>query len=206
MTKSFHFGHLENRTAYTLHLKKNFIDHPNNGKVGSWILYYWEMFDKYQLLECSLNVLSQDVGALDAQQTPTIDSVPQARRGHQIQSSLPSVGSLSEGNDNLAILKVGEGLIEMVKESKQKLEEIVKESKRSLEYSSLVTCRSEVENRIYELGKNVKSNKNAMIKTKDKDKLELLKNFIDKDELELKKKEQELMAVITSFNALKEQG
>ena len=90
------------------------------------MLYYWELFDKFQLLECTLNVFSGDVGAGSAQEVPIVDGVPPARRGRPKNSSLPSVGTISEADEESAITKVGEGLIEMVKESKRKLEEMLK--------------------------------------------------------------------------------
>ena len=38
-------GYLENRSAFALHSHQYFLDHPGQGKVGSWILYFWEQLE-----------------------------------------------------------------------------------------------------------------------------------------------------------------
>ena len=82
------------------------------------------------MLECTLNVLSGDAGAGSAQQDPIVDGVPPARRGQPPKLSLPSIGTISKADKESAITKVGNGLIEMVKESKHKLEEMICQTKR----------------------------------------------------------------------------
>jgi hypothetical protein len=64
-------GRLENRTAYAMHSCKNFLDHPTHGKVGSWILYYWQQMDRCQLLDCTVNILSNDVNAPGGKSAPS---------------------------------------------------------------------------------------------------------------------------------------
>ena len=44
---SAQLGHLEGHTAYALHSWHNFLDNGIHGKVGTWLLYYWELFDKF---------------------------------------------------------------------------------------------------------------------------------------------------------------
>ena len=209
-TNNIELGRLENRNAYALHSRRNFLDNPGTGKLGSWMLYFWEVFDKFQLLQCTLNVLSSGVGASDGQDAPIIDTVPLPKNHKAIRSPPLSVGTLSDADERSAISRVGEGLIEMVKESqrkseemvresKRKSEEMLRESKRSAEYNTLVTRRTELEKRIYELGTNIRHNTLSRLRTTNSDEMELLSTFIIEDELELESKQNELKVVVDSF-------
>ena len=110
-------GHLENRSAYAMHSRKNFLDLPSQGKVGSWILYYWEQMDCFQLLDCTINILSNNVNAPDAQSAPDLDmETPNKKK--RSRSSVSSIGTISDGDDESAIRRVGDGLIQYVEQSK----------------------------------------------------------------------------------------
>src|SRR5688572_29044517 len=39
---STQLGKLENQTASVIHSQQNFPNHPSHGKVGYWLVYYWE--------------------------------------------------------------------------------------------------------------------------------------------------------------------
>ncbi len=78
-----------------MHSNRNFLDHPSRGKGGSWILYYWEQMDHFHHLQCTINILSNDVNAWDAQSTPivVIDTSAKKKRS---RSPFVSVGTMSE--------------------------------------------------------------------------------------------------------------
>ena len=163
------------------------------------------MFNKYQLLECLLNIMSQQVGVSNAQQAQIIGAVSPVRKGQLFQYLLPSVGTLSKKDNKLANIKAGEGLLKMVKELKWKLHEILHESKRKLEYL-FSDLQEWAWNRINKLAKGIRANKLFKIRSTNKDKTKLLDNLISKDKMEIKTKQQELMRVIAFFTALKEQN
>ncbi len=50
-----------------MHSQKTFLDHPSQGKVGSWVLYHWEQKDFFQLQAYTVNILSNKVHAFDSQ-------------------------------------------------------------------------------------------------------------------------------------------
>ena len=183
-------GRLENRSAFAMHSRKNFIDHPSQGRVGTWILYYWEQMDRFQLLECTINVLSNEVSASDAQSAPFLDILSPTRKKRN-RSSFASVGTMSDVDEDSAIRQVGDGLLKYVEASK-----------RISHHSTLTSRRRELEAQIYELSKSIRENKMARIRCKQANEKALLDNFINEDEIELDNKQKELAEVVTKLNAL----
>lgn len=185
---SFDLGRLENRSAYAMHSRRNFLNHPTYGRVGSWILYYWEQMDKFHLLGCTINVLSTDVSASDAQSAPLVVTIPTNRK-RSARSSTDSVGTMSEmAEDMSAIKEVGDGLKNMVSASK-----------RINQHTTLTSRRRELENRIFELLKSIRSNRVDHHRCNDANEKEMIQRFILEDENELGERRLELAAVSASL-------
>jgi hypothetical protein len=185
-------GHLENRSAYAMHSRQNFLDHPSKGKVGSWILYYWEQMERFDLLECTINILSDDVNASDAQSAPVVVIPSSAQKKRSRSPHINTIGSVSETDDD-AIRQVSEGLLQYVSESKQI-------SSRSM----LTSRRRELETRIFELSKNVRTNEVYLLHCDDDSEKKLMARFVEEDKDEKKKKEAELVEVVARLKDLGE--
>jgi hypothetical protein len=71
-------GGLRNRPARALHLRQSFL----NGRP-SYLLYFWEVADSHQLLQSSLQCLTEGTGAADASGAPTTVVVTARLRGQQ---------------------------------------------------------------------------------------------------------------------------
>ena len=69
-------GGLRNRPACALHLRQSFL----NGRP-SYLLYFWEVADSHQLLQSTLQCLTEGTGAADASDAPT--TVTARLRGRQ---------------------------------------------------------------------------------------------------------------------------
>jgi hypothetical protein len=93
------WGRLEGRSQEALDNRENFL-----GGNASWYLYFWEMTDKYQLLDSTLQRLSESVGAPGA---GDLSVVSRARRPTEVRidpnRSPPDGGgdSLDGSTDNL---------------------------------------------------------------------------------------------------------
>ena len=69
------YGSLAEAPAQALDNRRNFL----NGKP-SYILYFWELADQHQLLSSAVQRLSNQVGAADADATPSVMSGASGRR------------------------------------------------------------------------------------------------------------------------------
>jgi len=166
---------------------RTFLDHSNHGKLGSWIFYYWGQMDCFNLLECTINILSNDVNASDAQSAPLIIVETSAHKKRN-RSSHASTGTISEVDDDSAIRQVGDGLMQYVQASK-----------RISHHSVLTSRRRELESRIYELSQNIRSNQMSRVRCTDENEKLLFDNFINEDKKELEDKQKELLVVATKL-------
>ncbi len=146
--------------------------------------------DRFHWLECTINVLSTEVSASDAQAAPLIDILTPSRKKRNCLS-FASVGTMSEVDDDSAIRQVGDGLLQYVEESK-----------RISRHSSLTSRRRESESCIYELSKTIRDNQMAQIPSKEGSEKVLLNNFNTEDETELRRKQEELTDVVIKLNGL----
>ncbi len=146
--------------------------------------------DHFHLLECTINVLSTEVSASDAQVAPLIDILTPGRK-KRIRLPFASVWTMSEVDDNLAIRRVGDSLLQYVKESKH-----------ISWYLTLTFQQRELEPCLYELSKTNRENQIARIRSKEDSKKVLLNNFITGDETELRCKQEELVNAVTTLNGL----
>ena len=183
--------HLENRTAFARHSCKKILDSLVYGKVGMWILYAWEKFEEYQILDSTVNVLSTDVSATSAQSAPLVNMVPKNTKCLK-QSSLDS---LTETEDELALKKVGEGLVIYVEESK-----------RVFKQTSMTTRSNKLEEHLYKLGQTIRQNKMAYVHCSKSAEQHLLQLYILEDKKEYDDKRDELDQVIKEIERKKEQA
>ena len=72
------FGALSGRNARALDQRSAFL----RGKP-SYLLYFWELMDQYQLLQSSLQIFNSESGASDASSVPSVIGKPSRRRGRQ---------------------------------------------------------------------------------------------------------------------------
>ncbi len=86
-----------------MHSTKNFLDHPSQGKVWSWIMFYREQMEQFHLLECTIHILSNDVNASGAQSAPILD-VETASKKKQSWSPFGNIGCVSDGNDKNVVM------------------------------------------------------------------------------------------------------
>jgi hypothetical protein len=64
-------GELRNHPACALHLRQSFLK-----SRPSYLRYFWEVADSHQLLQSSLQCLTEGTGAADASDAPTTVSTP----------------------------------------------------------------------------------------------------------------------------------
>jgi hypothetical protein len=179
-------GRLENRSAYAMHSCKNFLDHPTHGKVGSWILYYWQQMERFHLLECTINILSNEVNAPGAQSAPILEvETPASKKKRKIGLLV------TEEDDDSAIRQVGDGLIQYVEASKSI-------SQRNM----LNSRRHDLEIRIYELSKTTRGAQMELLRCHEDEEKILLRAFIAEDEAELTAKKHELAAVMEKLKGM----
>jgi hypothetical protein len=87
------FGSLAGRPAYALNGRAGFL----HGRP-SYLLYFWELADKHQLLQTTMQRLNQESGASDASSTPSAIShygTRRRRREDRDESEGPSEDILS---------------------------------------------------------------------------------------------------------------
>ena len=104
----FKFGGLANRRRPALANRRNFL----NGKP-SYLLYFWELMDKHQLLASTVQRLDESAAAADANSVPTIRSSASKRRR-------------SDDEDLRALKSVSDAITGLAKEQKLDRKERIK--------------------------------------------------------------------------------
>ena len=99
--QSSNWGTLEGRAQEALDCRENFL-----GGAPSWYLYFWEMADKFQLLDSTLQRLRDGVGAPDSNAVSVVSRRRRRNEDHGNRSASEngnsSNGNRSGGNGNRA--------------------------------------------------------------------------------------------------------
>ena len=97
------FGALSGRNARALDQRSAFL----RGKP-SYLLYFWELMDQYQLLQSSLQIFNSESGASDASSVPSVIGKPSRRRGRQQDNENATANNILTLSNSLRFLAAAE--------------------------------------------------------------------------------------------------
>jgi hypothetical protein len=137
------WGALEGRTQEALDNRANFLQGQ-----PSWYLYFWELADSFQLLDSTVQRLSNEVGAADGSVTVNTESNRKKKRRH---SDADSNGGDSFDTKHFNVLLErladgGERDLEMRAEALQQEKELIDMRKKALQQEKNLAIKKRIDN------------------------------------------------------------
>jgi hypothetical protein len=130
--RSANLGCLNGRPVRALQSRAAFL----NGRP-SYLLYFWEVADAHQLLQSSLQRLSNDTGAMDASCAPSATSTTSSSGSRGQQRRRQQTGSLAGHDDEQRVLASLAQSMKELSESQQQMQR-ARASERQLEDQRLL--------------------------------------------------------------------